>query len=252
MQGYTHTPTPKGGCLIALLFVGLLVSVSARANEPRHDSGTPSHDFNTAWISDCQPDSLSHVWFRRMYVTGGRPRQATLTVTTTGRVKAYVNACNVGTAPYYPLRDDTDHRPVSITFDVTPYMNADTNVVALLYSPASPSLTDRQVAVTLYGTGRDRRPFSYTTDADWLCRKANSGLTPDGDEWIDGRDHNPYWNTTAYAAALWLPVKTPSTPLSPLSPSTPSTPLSPINPLNHPHRDAARPLCPRRQSLSPP
>lgn len=200
-----------------LLSVGFLVSLTTKAT-------LPQRDFNTPWVCDSRPDSLSHVWFRRMYLTDGRPRQATLTVTTTGRVKVYVNACNVGTAPYYPLRDDNDSRPTSISFDITPYLNADTNIVALLYSPSKPMAEQRQIAVTFYGTARNRQSFSYASNTDWLCRKANSGLTADGDEWIDGRHHNPDWNTTDYAAALWLPVKTPSIPLSPSIPSTPSTP----------------------------
>lgn len=243
MQGYPHTSTLDSGRLIALLFVGLFYShrqlrllgllltlglflphtAQALAPTQGDDKTSGVSDFNTPWVCDSQPDSLSHVWFRRMYLTDGRPRQATLTVTTTGWVKVYVNACNIGTAPYYPQRDDNDNRPIDITFDVTPYLNTDTNIVALIYSPTKPSVSRHQIAVRLYGTGRDCKPFSYTSDASWLCRKANSGLTPDGGEWIDGRAHNTDWNTTTYAPALWRPVTTPSTPSAPFTPSTPSS-----------------------------
>ena len=250
MQGYSHTSTLDSGRLIALLFVGLFYShrqlrllgllltlglflphtAQALAPTQGDDKTSGVSDFNTPWVCDSQPDSLSHVWFRRMYLTDGRPRQATLTVTTTGWVKVYVNACNIGTAPYYPQREDNDNRPIDITFDVTPYLNTDTNIVALLYSPTKPSVSRHQIAVRLYGTGRDCKPFSYTSDASWLCRKANSGLTPDGGEWIDGRAHNTDWNTTAYAAALWSPVTTPADPFTPSAPFTPSPPSTPSTP----------------------
>lgn len=202
MQWPNHTSTLKGGQLIALLFVGFLYAIASRA------STLIPADFNAPWISDCHADSLSHVWFRKMYVMDGRPRQATLTITTTGRVKVYVNACNVGTAVYYPARADGDNRPLTFSLDVSPYLNADTNIVALLYSPAAPSIERRSVAVTFAGTSHDGKAFCHMSDSSWLCRKANSGLTADGDEWIDGRGHNTDWNTTSYAAALWTPVST--------------------------------------------
>ena len=90
-----------------------------------------------------------------------------------------------------------------MTFDVTPYLRADTNVVALVYSPTAPSLHRRQIAVTFFGTSHNGKAFSYDSDGNWQCRKANSRLTTDGGEWIDGRAHNTDWKTTAYAAALW-------------------------------------------------
>lgn len=178
------------------VFVILLLSVAQAAL---------GGQFNTHWIYAPQADSLSHVWFRRAFISDGRPRQACITVTSTGVYKLYVNECNVGTALFYPLRHNGDDGPVATTFDVTPYLRRDTNVVALLYSPAHPSVGHRQVAVSFYGSDANGRPFCRFSDGSWLCRCANSRLTADGGEFVDGREHDPSWKAaTIYNQALWL------------------------------------------------
>ncbi len=198
MQWYQYIHQPKGAGLSSLSLMGFFFLCAF------HSVPARSQAFNTPWICEAQPDSLSHVWFRQTYLFSGRPRQASITVTTTGYYKLYINACNVGTARYYPQRNSAnDHRSLAMTFDVTPYLRADTNVVALVYSPTAPSLHRRQIAVTFFGTSHNGEAFSYDSDGNWQCRKANSRLTTDGGEWIDGRAHNTDWKTTAYAAALW-------------------------------------------------
>lgn len=163
-----------------------------------------AQDYHPHWIHAPQADSLSHVWFRRAYTCNGRPRQATLTVTTTGRFKVYVNECNVGTALSYPLRHGNDTTAVATSFDITTYLRPDTNVVAIVYSPTVPHATQRQVAVSLHGTTRQGKAFCLTSDGDWLCRRANSQMTADGGEMVDGRGHDPAWKgATLSDAALW-------------------------------------------------
>lgn len=168
-----------------------------------------AQQFNTHWIYAPQADSTAHIWFRRAYISSGRPQQATITVATTGYYKLYINECNVGTALYYPLREDNDSTPISITVDATPYLRPDTNVVALLYTPTTPSISQRQIAVNIYGINNEGNKFSYSADASWLCRHANSQMTIDGGEYIDGREHDPSWKAaTIYNQALWLNAET--------------------------------------------
>lgn len=156
------------------------------------------------WVYAPQADSISHVWFRRAFISEGQPQQATITVSSTGYYKLYVNECNVGTALYYPLRQSIDSSAVSLTFDATPYLRPDTNVVALIYSPVAPSLSHRQIAVNIYGTDCKGKKFSYSSDESWLCRPANSCMTMDGGEEVDGRYHNPSWKAaTIYDQSLW-------------------------------------------------
>lgn len=166
-------------------------------------TGASAQEFNTPWIGAPQPDSTSHVYFRQTYLLPSPPAEASLTVTTTGLVKVYVNECNVGTASFYPYREGADAAPRSVTLDVTPYLRSDTNVVAVLYSPSFPHKEGRQVAVTFFGRdGRDE-PFACYSDSDWLCRPAPSGLLPGGGEWIDGQRYTPDWKSAGYSPALW-------------------------------------------------
>lgn len=164
-------------------------------------------DFNTHWVYAPQADSNSHVWFRRAYVSDGRPQYAYITVTTTGYYKLYVNECNVGVSLFYPLRETEDSSAVETTFDISPYLRRDTNIVAILYSPVIPSVSHRQISVNIYGTGHNGKPFSLNSDDSWLCRCANSEINSDGGELIDGRQHNTTWKAaTIYDLALWLPA----------------------------------------------
>ncbi len=163
-------------------------------------------DFNTPWIFARQADSLSRVCFRKTFLSQGLPRQAKLTVATTGYCKVYVNECKIGTAPYLPLRHENDTDAVELSFDVTPYMRGDSNVVAVLYSPLPHQTTNtqKQIAVNLYGTDCQQRDFCVRTDASWLCRESYSWMSPNGTETIDARKRDTQWKAaTIYDNALW-------------------------------------------------
>lgn len=166
-----------------------------------------AQEYAMHWIGAPQPDSLSHVWFRQTYLEQGRPQRASVTVTSTGYYKLYVNACNVGTAVFYPPREPYSATPVSMTFDVTPYLRSDTDVVALCYAPAYPHLDSCQVSVLFFGVDSVGRAFARASDGDWLCRRANSRWTPEGGEMVDGRYHDSSWNAAWFNLALWLPAE---------------------------------------------
>ncbi len=163
-------------------------------------------DFNRAWIYAPHADSLSRVFFRKTFLWQGMPSQAKLTIATTGYCKVYVNECKIGTAPYFPLRHDNDTDAVEQTFDVTPYLREDSNVVAVLYSPLTYHVTrtQKQIAINLYGIDHKQRSFSVHTDASWLCMESYSRLMPDGTEIIDGSRRDQQWKAaTIYDNALW-------------------------------------------------
>jgi len=141
-----------------------------------------AQQFNTHWVAAPDTDSLAHVWFRTTLLSGARHREAHLTITTTGLVKVYVNEAKVGTALFYPARQPGDTTAIALTFDVTPYLRPDSNVVAVLYSPGFPHATRRQVSAVYYGTDYKGQHFAYFSDKSWICRRAASGLTPDGHE----------------------------------------------------------------------
>lgn len=167
-----------------------------------------ARDFNTHWIAAPQSDSLSHIEFRRAFITEGKPKEVEITVATTGYYKLYVNECNVGTALYYPYRQQSDTTIRYNTFDITPYLRSDTNVVAILYSPTFPCKMSRQIAANIYGRSHDGTNFCTVSDGSWLCRRANSMITSDGGELIDGRQHDTTWKAaTINNLALWEPAE---------------------------------------------
>lgn len=138
-------------------------------------------------------DSLSDIWFRHTYLTQRRPISATLSVTARGRYRVYVNESNV--TP--PLPTDNCHHPVTIHIDVSGYLRADSNTVAILYHPDGPH--DHQIAVCYYGVGRDGRPFGHNADGGWLCRPVDEGSG-------DGIDRG---YTQTVSTACWTPVSAP-------------------------------------------
>ena len=166
--------------------------------------GSFAQEFNTHWISTPEPDSISHIWFRKCYLQQGRPREGHITIASTGYYKLYINEYNVGTAVFYPLRPPYSDDVVVMNFDVTPYLRSDTNVVAVIYSPAYPHVNQKQISIIYHGRGNNGQPFSYESNGDWLCRKANSALNGRGGETIDGRYHNTNWRSTNFDQALWL------------------------------------------------
>lgn len=164
----------------------------------------PSQEWKFRWIACPMADSLSHVWFRQTYVSGSDadvPVSAHLSFASSGLVRVYVNECNVGTAQWYaPLR--------SVTIDVTPYLNEDTNVVAVLYAPCGPRLERQQLSLSYYGYTESGRPFCYKADSTWLCRVSPaSGWLPDGGEWDDGREAENPWRAIQFDPALWVSVE---------------------------------------------
>ncbi|MBF1081032.1 MAG: hypothetical protein HXL34_01070, partial [Prevotellaceae bacterium] len=59
-----------------------------------------------------------------------------------------------------------------------------------------------------YGTCETGEPFCHTSDNSWLCRRANSSLTLNGGEFIDGRTHNTSWKAVWFDTALWTHAET--------------------------------------------
>lgn len=168
--------------------------------------GAWGQEFDTHWISVPDVDSTSHVWFRQTYMMQGRPQEGTITVASKGLYKLYVNEYNVGRAAFYPTRAPYSDHVVVSTFDVTPYLRPDTNVVAFIYSPSYPHVDTKQVAVSFSGRDHNGQPFAHYSDDTWLCRRANSSLNMQGGEDIDGREHDPSWKATVFAQALWRHV----------------------------------------------
>lgn len=159
--------------------------------------------FGLSWIAHPEPDDTSQVWFRHTYVMPERPQRTCITVATTGYAELFVNGRNVTSDIVSPSRIEPSCHPVATTYDVSRYMRADTNVVALWYSPALPLATPCQVAVSVFGIDHDGQRFAYASDANWLCRHAPASLTAGGGERVDGTSAVD-WTARQLDWACWL------------------------------------------------
>ena len=168
---------------------------------------SPAQSGVSAWMSMPDADSTAHVWFRHTALGAGRPQRAYVAVETTGLFKLYVNEYNVGTAAFYPAHTERSDSLVTTILDVTRYLRADTNVIALYYAPAFPHATERQLAVTFYGWDADGLPFCHADAGEWLCRPANTRWKVPTGEVVDGRGHDPQWKAAHCDGALWRPVQ---------------------------------------------
>lgn len=161
--------------------------------------------FQPNWISYPDVDSTAQIWFRQTYLCEGRPQVAMLEVVTTGYFDLYVNGYNVSTDVRMPFREEAfNDQPVSLCFDITRFLRPDSNTIAVWYSPSYPHIQPRQVAISYYGRNAENLPFSFISDKNWLCRKANVQLNATNDEIFHAPDYSQtQWKADDFAPACW-------------------------------------------------
>lgn len=165
--------------------------------------GAAAQQFGCSWIALGSADSASQVWFRRTYVSASRPRQAFITIASTGFFTLYVNGRNVSRAVRTPSRAATDTLARSMTFRIDRFLRPDTNTIAVWYSPTFPRIERRQISVCLHGTYASGSTFAHWSDGSWQCRRANMSLTGGGGECQQAADSSMPWWKAGTEAALW-------------------------------------------------
>lgn len=156
------------------------------------------------WISYPEVDSTSQIWFRQTYLSDNRPTCATVSITTTGMIELYINGYNVSTDTRIPFRNENDDSPINMTFNVTRFLRPDSNIVAVWYSPSYPHIQQKQISLCFSGIMPDGKCFSYNTNNEWLCRKANISLTDKGEEKFIAPSNDAIWNSSEYEPACWI------------------------------------------------
>ena len=181
-----------------------------------------------SWISHPHAAVGEQVWFRRSFTGEGRAVAGQIEMAVSGAAVVYVNGYNV-TADAIPLPSVKSSSSISsITHaaglsplgepegavgnpsgamvarhDVTRFLRPDTNVVAVWCAPEIRlSLVFSGLRVT-HG-GRRAAPFSYMTDATWLCRTCGCTVSADGREHVDGRETEDEWRTGDVEVMKWL------------------------------------------------
>ena len=145
-------------------------------------ASAPAQPFATRWVAAPHADSTAAVWFRRTFVGTRRPLRGSVMVTTHGQFRLYFNGAHITPSAVHCPVSDGRGSASTVTIDVTPYLRADSNTVALLYAPPRMGADSlQQVAVCYYGRERSGRPFAHQADGSWLCRQAAVWLTPSGE-----------------------------------------------------------------------
>ena len=104
-----------------------------------------AQEFGTHWISYPLPDESAEVWFRKNYVMPHRPLQAFANVASTGDYKIYINERNVtGSLKFEGIKNDVLQ---SRTFDITRYLKAGDNVIAVWYAPLGKPSHGKQLSL---------------------------------------------------------------------------------------------------------
>lgn len=145
-------------------------------------ASAPAQTFGTRWMAAPHADSTAAVWFRRTFVGTRRPLRGSVMVTTHGQFRLYFNGAHLSPSVVHSPMSGSHGGAATVTIDVTPYLRADSNTVALLYAPPRTGADSlQQVAVCYYGRDRSGRPFAHQADDGWLCRQAAVWLTPGGE-----------------------------------------------------------------------
>lgn len=158
------------------------------------------------WISYGGNSSPSQVWFRQTVIMNGHPRQGSILLITTGYAALYVNGFNVAPTSFSPVRPYGNTDAIATLTDISRYLRADSNTIAVWYGASADNFPQNQIALSFYGTYTSGLPFCFDTDDSWLCRPANVTTMSDASEAEDGRKHSVSWKASDNHTALWTPA----------------------------------------------
>lgn len=161
--------------------------------------------FGWRWIGCPAADKARQVWFRHTTTGVGEVEKATLTLSTTGFARAYVNGRLVDPSPLSPSRRDGDHSPRQITWDVSAFMVSDDTLNVALWC-AQPDGLPCAVAARLDCRRTDGTAFAVVSDSSWLCRPAPVEEDSCGTATFDSRQWHPTWSYGDTDWARWTPV----------------------------------------------
>jgi hypothetical protein len=162
-------------------------------------------DWKAQWIGveNRAVEAKNDPWFRKTFPLAARPVRATVYVASLGYHELYINEKKVGDRVLSPSISDLSQRVRYVTLDVTEYLKAGVNTVALWCAPgwadfAEFKVQDKPLVMAeLEVIPSDGPPMRVVTDATWKTRM--SPLSPIGG-WV-------FWNFGGerYDAAKELP-----------------------------------------------
>lgn len=205
---HTHATT-----LIAVLCLALLMPLTLHA-----------YNGNEGWMRAAHGGDTTQLVFSHTYISRGKPHHANLDIATQGRIAAYVNGRPISAEQWMPKQHKTNDKTFCINIDISRLMRADTNTIAIVYTPTARTL--HQLSVSYYGESADGTRFAYSGNKGWFTTITGRHICNDGIEHIDGRIQPVTLVRMSMPCAYWQPAlaSTPNTSQS-LSAQWHSTPL---------------------------
>lgn len=161
-----------------------------------------SQELGTHWICYPLPNDSSEVLFCHTYVSQGKPRQATLSFTSPGKLRVYVNERNITQALYFS--NPNTSTVATQTYDVTRLMRPDSNIVAVWYAPTPNQPISKQLSLEYYGKDAKGRDFYHKADGEWQCHLLEGCYIKEEEEHFDARSYDNNWKATDYDRSQWL------------------------------------------------
>ena len=166
-------------------------------------------DWQGDWIRYREADNIKHIWYRKKFGLEKVPARAFVYLCSIGYHELYVNGGKIGTRVLTPGVTDLEKRALYVTYDITRFLHAGDNVIAVWTGPGwaradgsfhkgvwnQDSIFKCQVNLS--------NGLRLHSDASWKCRISTSenlglwkggGAGEYGGELIDARRQLPDWN----------------------------------------------------------
>lgn len=157
---------------------------------------TPKGDFGTQWIHHPAANDSTEVLFRHVYTSSAAPRQAAITVATTGKMRVYFNERNVSRELFL----SSPRSSVQLhTFDVSRYLRPDSNVIAVWVAPIKGHPVQKQLSLEYYGSYDNQGRFHHRANQAWSSLLLPHCHATDSTETFDAREVPSDWKSTEYA-----------------------------------------------------
>jgi len=170
-----------------------------------------AQEFGTHWVAYPLPNDSSEVLFRHVYTTKQRPKEAYLTFTSNGKLKAYVNERNISRDCYFDTPNNPNDSHINMyTYRITNFLRPDSNVIAVWYAPGKDMPISKQLSLEYYGTDANGNDFHHQANQEWLCKILNNCYISHSQdslpmEVFDNREYDNEWKSTELStSADWL------------------------------------------------
>lgn len=161
-----------------------------------------AQEFCTHWVSYPLPNDSSEVLFRKTFTTQHRPTQALITFASCGKLKVYVNERNITKDLLFENPNNT--YIVSRTIDISRFLNAEQNTIAVWYAPVPGMPISKQLSLEYYGKDIKGKFFYHKADKSWWCKTLRGSFNSSTTEQYDSRFYHFDWMSPEYKSEHWI------------------------------------------------